>query len=98
MPVGERNLTRRRLLSGAVGTTASIGLGGQLRGAQTDPVDDVAAETEFGDDLRVGAGQASLAWRAGAKPGQVGTGGGTSLGRKEPFRHRRTDTCPRLGG
>lgn len=82
MPVGEWNLTRRRLLSGAAGTTAAVGLGSTSGGAQTAPVDDLLDESEFSDDLRVGAGEASMVWRAGAKPGQVGTGPGTSLGRK----------------
>lgn len=86
MPAGEWNLTRRRLLSGAAGTTAAVGLGSTSAGAQAAPVDDVLDETGFGDDLRVGAGEASMVWRAGAKPGQVGTGAGTSLGR-EPYPH-----------
>jgi hypothetical protein len=86
MPAGEWNLTRRRLLSGAAGTTAAVELGSTSGAGQTAPVDDLLEDSGFGDDLRVGAGEASLAWRAGAKPGQVGSGAGTSLGRK-PYPH-----------
>ncbi|PSP47406.1 hypothetical protein BRC75_09760, partial [Halobacteriales archaeon QH_7_69_31] len=39
---------------------------------------------EYSDALQVGAGAASMAWRAGAKPGQVGTGAGTSYDR-DPY-------------
>ena len=77
----EWNLTRRRLLSGAAGTTAALGLAGTAHGGRTSRVDDLLEDGAFGEELSVGAGEASLAWRAGAKPGQVGTGAGTSHGR-----------------
>lgn len=82
MPVDAWNVTRRRLLSGAAGTTASLGLGSAGAAGQTEPIGDLLEDAEFGDELQVGTGEASLAWRAGAKPGQVGSGSGTSIGRK----------------
>lgn len=75
------NLTRRRLLSGAAGTTAALGMSGVGTASGTDPIEDVLEENGFGEKLQVGAGEASMAWRVGAKPGQVGTGPGTSLNR-----------------
>lgn len=69
-----------------MGTTAGL----PAMAAQTGPITDAgqpydkarAATTESPertDQLRVGVGQATLAFRAGAAPGQVGTGFGTSL-------------------
>lgn len=76
------NPTRRQLLTGAVGTAATLGLAGPASAA--DPVEDLLSEADFSDELQVGAGEASMAWRAGAKPGQVGSGAGTSVGR-DPY-------------
>lgn len=78
-----RNCTRRRLLTGAAGTAGLLGLG-TATGATEGRVADLLADADAGDALRVGAGKASMAWRVGAKPGQVGTGAGTSLDR-DPY-------------
>lgn len=69
-------LGRRGVLAGIAGLTAGAATTGRT-------VADVDAD-EAGEDLRVGAGEATMAWRAGAKPGQVGTDPGTSLDR-EPY-------------
>jgi hypothetical protein len=80
----ERTLTRRRLLAGSAGTTALLGLSGPAGASPTDVVDGLLDDGEYTDALQVGAGAASMAWRAGAKPGQVGTGAGTSYDR-DPY-------------
>ena len=80
-----RELSRRRLVAVTAGGAAGSGLLAGLTGRPTRGGD---GSTE-GDRLHVGAGAASLAWRAGARPGQVGTGGGTSLGR-EPYPYTTT--------
>lgn len=75
------NLTRRRLLSGASGTAAGFGLSGTTDADSTTGIGDILEESESERALSAGAGEASMAWRVGAKPGQVGTGPGTGLNR-----------------
>ena len=84
MPNRERTLTRRRLLAGSVGTTALLGLSDPVGATQSEVPDGLSCDAEFSDALQVGAGAVSMAWRAGAKPGQVGTGAGTSYDR-DPY-------------
>jgi hypothetical protein len=84
MPNGEPSLSRRRLLAGTAGTTALLGLSRTAGTTPTEAADGLPDDAEYGDALQVGAGSATMAWRAGAKPGQVGTGPGTSVGR-DPY-------------
>jgi hypothetical protein len=81
---GSRGRTRRRFLRGA-GLAAGLGTG--VTGAwparatdstdETSTPDELLTEVDAGGELRVGVGEATLAWRAGAKPGQVGSGPGS---------------------
>lgn len=86
--VGSRStLSRRQFLTAAVGGTGGTGVLAALTG---DPRRETTQPAPSpGGQLRVGAGEASLAWRAGAKPGQVGTGGGTSVTRR-PYPYTTT--------